>query len=56
MSGQEQWKDVPGFEGIYQASSCGNVKNIKTGKQYKPWIDRGYLKMALYKGKFKKNF
>lgn len=29
----EVWKDIPGFEGVYQVSSFGNVKNIgPTGK------------------------
>ena len=28
----EVWKDIKGYEGYYQISSFGNVKNIKTGK------------------------
>lgn len=30
---QEIWKDIKGFEGRYQVSNLGNVKNIKTNKQ-----------------------
>ena len=28
----EEWKDVNGYEGYYQVSSFGHVKNVKTGK------------------------
>ena len=27
---KEEWKDIPEFEGFYQVSNFGNVKNIKT--------------------------
>lgn len=35
----EIWKDIPGYEGLYQASSLGNIKSLKfqcnlTGKKY----------------------
>lgn len=28
MAGNEEWKDIPGFEGKYQISSFGNVKSV----------------------------
>ena len=28
----EEWKDIKDYEGYYQISSYGRVKNIKTGK------------------------
>ena len=28
----EEWKDVKGYEGYYQISSYGRVKNIQTGQ------------------------
>ena len=28
----EQWKDVVGFEGLYEVSTKGRVKNLKTGR------------------------
>ena len=28
----EEWKDIEGYEGYYQISSYGNVRNIKTNK------------------------
>ena len=27
----EVWKDIPGYEGIYQASTLGRIKSIKSG-------------------------
>lgn len=29
---QEEWRDVVGFEGVYQVSNLGRVKRIKKGK------------------------
>ena len=35
---QEVWKDIPGYEGLYQASSLGNIKSydkeVKTKTLY----------------------
>lgn len=28
----EIWKDIPGYEGMYQASSMGRIRNVKTKK------------------------
>lgn len=30
---RELWKDIPGHEGRYAASSTGKIKNLKTGKE-----------------------
>ena len=51
----ETWKDVIGYEGIYQVSDIGNVRNVKSGKTLKPNLDtKGYLMIRLYKNaKFK---
>lgn len=60
----QTWKDVPGYEGLYQASIFGYVRSVTrilykgkdhvpsktTGKIIAPWIDSsGYLKVDLYK-------
>lgn len=38
----EQWKDVPGFEGRYQVSDQGRVRNVK-GRVLKPQlVNSGY--------------
>lgn len=36
----EQWKNVVGFEGIYEVSNHGNVRAIKSGKLKKITIDK----------------
>jgi hypothetical protein len=52
---KEIWKDIEGFEGIYQASSFGNIKSLKRGgKLYdrilKPAINHsGYYIVVLCK-------
>lgn len=50
----ERWKDIFGYEGVYQVSDLGRVRS----KKYGDWrvIDgskdsRGYLQVGLYKGK-----
>lgn len=31
---QEIWKDIPGYEGLYQVSNLGKVKRLPIGKQW----------------------
>ena len=31
---QEIWKDIQGYEGLYQVSNLGNVKSLKVGRNY----------------------
>ena len=46
----ESWVDVVGYEGLYEVSDLGRVKNIKTGRILKPWnISTGYLLVSLCK-------
>ena len=58
----EIWKDIKGFEGMYQISNLGRVRsldryvknktsnrNIKRGKILKSWILHGYELVALSK-------
>lgn len=49
----EIWKDIPGYEGLYQASNLGKIKNAKTGRILKP--NGKYLQNVLTKGKEKKH-
>lgn len=45
----ELWKDIYGYEGYYQISSYGNVKNIKTNKLLTGDINNvGYKRVTLY--------
>lgn len=49
----EEWRDVVGYEGLYQVSSEGRIKSLKWNKEriLKPGIDRyGYLLVTLYAG------
>lgn len=57
----EVWKDINEYEGLYQVSNLGNVKSLARPKItsngirnmpekiLKPQIQRGYLKVMLYK-------
>ena len=61
MEEKEIWKDIEGFEGLYQVSNMGNVKSLNynhTGKEriMKPQkSSNGYLQVKLWKdGKAKR--
>ena len=46
---EEIWKDIPGYEGIYQASTEGRIKSLKFNKEkiLKPGNCRGYNLVGL---------
>ena len=47
---QEIWKDIKGYEGLYQVSNLGNVYSIKNNKLLKLHIShKGYVVVCLYK-------
>ena len=58
----EIWKDIEGYEGLYQVSNKGRVKSLNYGRTGKEKILRpgknndGYLIVILYKNGKKKNF
>lgn len=44
----EIWKEISGYNGRYQVSSWGRVRNVETGKLLKPYKNsKGYLKVGL---------
>lgn len=48
----EVWRDIKGFEGKYQVSSLGNVRNVRNGKNsllYQSKMKNGYLYVQLWK-------
>lgn len=46
----EEWRDVVGYEGLYEVSSLGRVRNCTTGKILKPLLKpSGYVVVNLYK-------
>lgn len=51
----ETWKDIPNYEGLYQASNLGNIKSIGYGrpKLLKLVLNKrlGYLYVTLWKDK-----
>lgn len=38
LNNMENWKDVPGYEGLYQISDFGNVKSLISNRLLKPII------------------
>ena len=69
MESVEIWKDIVGYEGLYQVSNKGNVKRIEhedfkcrqgyrvfKERMLKPFKNfRGYMKVGLHKGNKKKD-
>lgn len=48
----EEWKDVPGYEGLYKVSSLGRVFSLRTERMLKPFKhNKGYLHVSLHKDK-----
>lgn len=46
----EEWRDIPGYEGLYQVSNIGNVKRLKSGEIAKQQPnEKGYLRISLYR-------
>lgn len=51
---QEIWKDIAGFEGLYQVSSCGRVKNLKWGHEKIAKLSQHFKKREMLVGLTKK--
>lgn len=58
----EEWRDIEGWEGIYQVSSKGRVKRLQSkgadgrtfpARMIKPGVTRGYAFVALHWGSTK---
>lgn len=56
----EIWRDIPGYEGLYQVSNYGRIKSLLNGKgrilRMYANIKWGYLYVFLYKDKKRKCF
>ena len=57
---QETWKDIPGYEGLYQASNLGRIRSFKRNniRILKPGKNRdgsGYYIVKLYLNSVRKN-
>jgi len=54
---KEIWKDIEGYEHIYQVSNIGNIRNKKSGRILRPFINiHGYVRIPLSKDKKRKNY
>jgi uncharacterized protein YjcR len=53
----EEWRDIPGFEGRYIISNYGKIKSVISSKFLKPGIDKyGYSKVTLFDGYHKPRY
>lgn len=48
---EEIWKDIEGYEGLYQVSNMGRVRSLRKNIILRQSITNGYEKAALYKNK-----
>ena len=55
----EKWKDIDGYDGMYQVSDLGRVRSLKYGKVRVLRFGKnhkGYLQISLYKDRKRKRF
>ena len=52
---KEIWKDIKGYEGLYQVSSLGRVKRVDTDRILKTYANKGYHQVQLSKNNIKSN-
>ena len=53
----EIWKPILNYEGIYEVSDTGKIRNSRTGKVLTPRVNnKGYQRVGLYKQKIQKEF
>lgn len=52
----EEWRDVPGYEGLYQVSNLGRVRRTKTGRVLRPGKTRkGYFAVSFSRNSVRKS-
>ena len=53
-----EWRAVPGYEGCYELSQLGEVRNCRSGKRIKPQKNcrTGYLQVFLWRNNRQKTF
>lgn len=58
MTNNEEWKDIPGYEGLYQVSNLGNVKSLKhnTARLLKQATLNRYNQVTLSKNNIRINY
>lgn len=53
---KETWKDIPGYEGLYKASSLGNIYSIRRQKCFATKHNVTYPRVLLSKNGARKSF
>lgn len=43
----EHWKPIRDYKGLYEVSSCGRVRNVKTDRILKLRNNKGYMEITL---------
>lgn len=51
----EVWKDIPGYEGLYQASSEGRIRSVEGKRTFTEWHGQRCWKSRIMKGRGKSN-
>ena len=50
----EEWKDIPGYEGLYEVSNMGNVRNVRRNKLLRlSKTNNRYIRVSLCKNGIK---
>ena len=50
----EEWKKIPGYEGLYEVSNMGNVRNVRRNKLLRlPKTNNRYIRISLCKNGIK---
>ena len=53
----EEWRAVPGYEGLYEVSNKGNVRNVRRNKLLRlQKTNNGYIRVVLSKNRIKTGF
>lgn len=51
---EELWKDIPGYEGMYQASTLGRIRSLDIMREFHPMERKAYKQMR--KGRVLKSY
>lgn len=48
----EQWKDIPGYEGLYQASSLGRIRSLPNSEKVPRWRHKSTIRKQIIKNHY----
>ena len=52
----EEWKNIIGYEGLYEVSNMGNVRNVRRNTLLRFSKNQGYIQVYLYKNGIRTGF